>query len=661
MKVTIVYPTNIKNIKAFCREISRKGIEVTVIAPRKIVTGFGNVCDNGIKIPETDFNASYRVIPVDLINKYKYNFGFCSWQLSKALKEAKPDIIHILNEYHCFMVSQVIIARNLSLNKKIPIILYAFQNIDYWKVKKGNFLDYFKWPIRKLIIGYNMRHIKGATVANSEALNILRNYGRDIKLKKIFWGVDTTTFYPRDKLECRRKLNLPLDKKLIGYLGRIIKEKGIDKLLRAVDQLNDVYLLIVGSGKYLKEIRKLAEELAICDRIILRPFVPSEELGCYYNSLDCFVLASQTTDVWKEQYGRSLAEAMACGIPIAGSSSGAIPEVLKGYSMHLIFNEGDILSLTHSIKKLLNKEGQNSNQELLKNFTIENFTVEHIQFYQSILKSNLRDKAANEFTIGKKNETKYINIFGIHVSSINLNSACEIIERWIENKQKVYVCIVPVSTIVSCQSDKKYLEIVNNADMVTPDGMPLVWLGRLKGNKNIQRTYGLDLMLALCKISQKKGYRHYLYGGQDSTLALLENKLKERFRDLNIVGKFSPPYRSINTLENDEIIEEINRANPDILWVGLGSPKQDYWVYQHRNKLNVPVMIGIGAAFDFLAGTKLQAPRFMRNSGFEWLFRLITEPKRLWKRYLIGNSIFLWLFLKEFVKIKILRKKSDYD
>lgn len=254
---------------------------------------------------------------------------------------------------------------------------------------------------------------------------------------------------------------------------------------------------------------------------------------------------------------------------------------------------------------------------------------------------------------------KYIDISGVRVSSVNINSACEIIEQWIINRERTYICIAPVSTIVDCQTNKEYLKIVNNAGMITPDGMPLAWLGKLRGDKDIQRTYGPDLMLTLCGISQKKGYKHYLYGGTGNTCQLLEGILKKQFPNLDIVGSFSPPYRPIHTEENAEIIEEINRANPDILWVGLGSPKQDFWMSRHREKLNVPVMIGIGAAFDFLSGNKKQAPKWMRDNGLEWLFRLISEPRRLWKRYIVGNSLFLYLIYKEFISGRLLRREDE--
>jgi len=251
---------------------------------------------------------------------------------------------------------------------------------------------------------------------------------------------------------------------------------------------------------------------------------------------------------------------------------------------------------------------------------------------------------------------KSIDICGIPVSSVNIDNACDIIDQWITERKRAYICVAPVSTVVDCQNDVHYSEIIKKADMVTPDGMPLVWMGKLRGDKDIGRTYGPDLMLALCEKGQKKRYKHYFYGGAESTCSLLRNVLKKKFPNINIIGQYAPPFRSLHAQEDEKVIDEINRLNPDILWVGLGSPKQDHWMYEHRKRLNVPVIIGVGAAFDFISGTKKQAPMWMRHSGLEWLFRLCSEPQRLWKRYLVGNTRFIYLLIKHAITARLRTK-----
>jgi N-acetylglucosaminyldiphosphoundecaprenol N-acetyl-beta-D-mannosaminyltransferase len=235
-----------------------------------------------------------------------------------------------------------------------------------------------------------------------------------------------------------------------------------------------------------------------------------------------------------------------------------------------------------------------------------------------------------------------LELLDVNVSAVSIPLAVQIILEWIAAKTRTYVCVAPVSTLVDCQKNADYKKVVNQAGMVTPDGMPVVWMGRMSGNRVIERTYGPDLMLAVAEAGLAQDVRHFWYGGQSSTLKSLETKLKNRFPSLNVVGQFAPPFTRYAQKENEQTITMINEAKPDILWVGLGSPKQDFWMSLHRPLLDVPVIIGVGAAFDFLSGQKAQAPRWMQHSGLEWLFRLASEPRRLWRRYLIGNVEFLY-------------------
>jgi N-acetylglucosaminyldiphosphoundecaprenol N-acetyl-beta-D-mannosaminyltransferase len=177
--------------------------------------------------------------------------------------------------------------------------------------------------------------------------------------------------------------------------------------------------------------------------------------------------------------------------------------------------------------------------------------------------------------------------------------------------------------------------------------MPVVWLGRRQGHPEVARTYGPDLMTRLCATEDGRGLRHFFYGGTADVCARLVHRLKEKFPDIIVAGTFAPEYMPRAEAVSGRVKNLINAARPDILWVALGSPKQDFWMQINRPLLDAPVMIGVGAAFDFLAGVKPQAPRWMQRSGLEWLFRLCSEPKRLWKRYLIGNTLFIWWLAKD--------------
>jgi N-acetylglucosaminyldiphosphoundecaprenol N-acetyl-beta-D-mannosaminyltransferase len=240
-----------------------------------------------------------------------------------------------------------------------------------------------------------------------------------------------------------------------------------------------------------------------------------------------------------------------------------------------------------------------------------------------------------------------VDVLGVGVSAINMDNALDVIDRWITGGVHQYVCITGVHGVMESQRDESLRGIHNAAGLVTPDGMPLVWLSRLRGFRDTSRVYGPDLMLAVCERSLATGYRHYFYGGDDGVPERLVRKLTKRFPGLVVAGTYSPPFRALTAAENEDILRRINDAKPDIVWIGLGTPKQEYWMADHVNRLTASVLIGVGAAFDFHAGLKRQAPRWMQRSGLEWLFRLATEPRRLWRRYLVNNPLFIWLTLKQ--------------
>jgi N-acetylglucosaminyldiphosphoundecaprenol N-acetyl-beta-D-mannosaminyltransferase len=244
------------------------------------------------------------------------------------------------------------------------------------------------------------------------------------------------------------------------------------------------------------------------------------------------------------------------------------------------------------------------------------------------------------------------NILGVGVSAINMDLALETIRGWIERREQHFVTVTGVHGVMESQRDEKIRDIHNRAGMVTPDGMPLVWLSRLKGQSHVRRVYGPDLMLAVCQDGLTHGYRHYLYGGAEGVPTLLASKLRERFPGIQIVGEFSPPFRALSPEEDEQIVRDINAAQPDIVWVGLSTPKQERWMAAHVGRVEAPVMVGVGAAFDFHAGLKKQAPRWVQGSGMEWFFRLVTEPRRLAKRYLINNPTFLALIAAQLLGLR---------
>lgn len=238
-------------------------------------------------------------------------------------------------------------------------------------------------------------------------------------------------------------------------------------------------------------------------------------------------------------------------------------------------------------------------------------------------------------------------ILGVPVHALTPALALSVIDEWVQSGERHYVCVREVNGVIEAQKDPEFLKFHEQAGLVTPDGMPLVWLSRWRGQRQVERVYGPDLMLWTCAQGVEKNYRHFLYGGAPGVADELKNQLEKRFPGIQIVGTDSPPFRKLTGQESLEAVEKINRSGADIVWVGIGSPKQEYWMNHHRSFLKAPVLLGVGAAFDFHSGTKKTAPSWMKRHGLEWLFRLMTEPRRLWRRYLIRNPLFVMLVLFE--------------
>jgi N-acetylglucosaminyldiphosphoundecaprenol N-acetyl-beta-D-mannosaminyltransferase len=225
------------------------------------------------------------------------------------------------------------------------------------------------------------------------------------------------------------------------------------------------------------------------------------------------------------------------------------------------------------------------------------------------------------------------NILGVHISAIHMPQALEALDSWITRREHQYVCVTPAHVVMDGFWNPEVRGWINRAGLATPDGMGIVWLLKSKGHRSVSRVYGPDLMLKACEHFLPDRRRHFFYGGEPGVPDLLAARLSARFPGLQVAGTLSPIFRTLTSEEDEDMIRRINESRPDILWVGLGSPKQEQWMADHLGKVNAPVMVGVGAAFDFLSGRKKQAPRWIQSTGFEWLYRLSSEPRRLWRRY----------------------------
>ena len=247
-------------------------------------------------------------------------------------------------------------------------------------------------------------------------------------------------------------------------------------------------------------------------------------------------------------------------------------------------------------------------------------------------------------------EIPRVDILSVRVSVVTMPILLNLVRDAIESRSRLRAAFCTVHTVTECQDSDALREAVNSSEVVCPDGMPLVWLCRGRGAAQTRRVYGPDALLAVCEDGVAGGYRHYFYGSTTETLQRLTSNLRQRFPGIIIAGAYSPPFRPASPHEDAAAIEQINASRADIVWVGLGMPRQELWAAEHQDLLEAPVLMPVGAAFDFHAGTVRQAPLWMQRSGTEWLFRLTQEPRRLWRRYLLGNSRFVYLLAREWLR-----------
>lgn len=239
-------------------------------------------------------------------------------------------------------------------------------------------------------------------------------------------------------------------------------------------------------------------------------------------------------------------------------------------------------------------------------------------------------------------ELQHCEILKTNINVTNMSDTIKYIDGHLDDLRGKYICVSNVHTTVMSYENEEYRKIQNGAAMALPDGAPLSSYSRRKGYKQAQRVTGPDLMLELFAISKEKGYRHYFYGATEETLQSMKEVLERDYPGIQIAGMYAPPFRALTPQEDAQIVAKINEARPDFIWIGLGAPKQEEWMYQHMGQLQ-GVLIGVGAGFDYLAGYIKRAPRWMQRMSLEWLYRLLQDPKRLWRRYFTSNVKFICL------------------
>ena len=239
-------------------------------------------------------------------------------------------------------------------------------------------------------------------------------------------------------------------------------------------------------------------------------------------------------------------------------------------------------------------------------------------------------------------ELQHCEILKTNINLTNMSETIKYIGGHLDDLRGKYICVSNVHTTVMSYENEEYRKIQNSAAMALPDGAPLSSYSRRRGYKQAQRVTGPDLMLELFAVSREKGYRHYFYGATEETLQSMRKVIERDYPGMEIAGMYAPPFRTLTPQEDAEIIEKINNSRPDFIWIGLGAPKQEEWMYQHMGQLQ-GVLIGVGAGFDYLAGYIKRAPHWMQKMSLEWLYRLLQDPRRLWRRYFTSNVKFICL------------------
>jgi len=248
-------------------------------------------------------------------------------------------------------------------------------------------------------------------------------------------------------------------------------------------------------------------------------------------------------------------------------------------------------------------------------------------------------------------------ILSIPISLVDLNSAVDTILLWALNRVAKYVCIRDVHGLMISLRDPAMMDIHRAAGMITPDGMPLVWVSKWRSKLPVKRVCGADLVDALCNNGQSSGLRHYFYGGKPGIAESMIRNLKAKYPDLVVAGFHTPPFRSLSEVEDAAVVDAINKSGAQVVWVGLSTPKQEYWMRDHVGRINGATLIGVGAAFDFHSGAVKRAPKWMQKSGFEWLHRLLSEPRRLWRRYLVIAPAFVVKIVREETGFRLAEKR----
>lgn len=535
-------------------------------------------------------------------------------------------------------------------------VVCTSHGLDWKRAKWGTFgQDYLKFGEK--IIG---KYADEIIVLNDPMKEyFLETYGRDTNV--IPNGVEEPAILTAELIKERWGLE---KESYILFLGRLVPEKGIHYLIEAYQKLKtDKKLVIAGGSSHSDDyVERLAAMSLDNDNIIMTGFVSGKLLEELYSNAFLYVLPSDV-----EGLPISLLEAMSykrCCL-----TSDIQENTTTSKDKAFAFKKGNVQDLYDKLKEIdslpveeVRRIGEEAGQYVLDTYrwkTVVDKTetvYEKVQIspcFQKLLAQSEKHRMKVKEKFGISLPMDVCNILGVNILVTDMDKTVHFIEDNIKKLSGEYVCVSNGHTTVTAFEDEEYRNVQNSAVMAFPDGEPLSIVSRRRGFKEARRVTGPDFMEQMfIRGKEGNGLRHYFYGGSQDTLDTLEKVLKEKYPGLQIAGMYSPPFRLLTEEEDAQVIQMINKSEADIIWVGLGAPKQENWMYDHRGKVN-GLMFGVGAGFDYHAGKLKRAPLWMQRMSLEWLMRLLQDPGRLWKRYLVTNAKFLWHVRKENKRLKM--------
>jgi exopolysaccharide biosynthesis WecB/TagA/CpsF family protein len=525
-----------------------------------------------------------------------------------------------------------------------PKSIFFHQDPDYLKLAASDNL----W--RRLPAGYQwleklaMRHVDSLWCVRESGVRVLRDRYPALGQRARFvptW-VDASVFWPVDepaRQALRQRLaqqhGLPAQAQWVISVGRLDTQKNPQRLLAAVAQLArqglPVHWLVVGDGVLQPEVARLASQAGIADRVHFLGLMAPAEIAQCLRASDLFAMSSAY-----EGMPMALLEALGCGLPTVVTDVGEIRRVVRDGINGVIATEQTDECFTQALAKGLalapTLRGAAAT-ESVEAYQPEVVLAPVYDNYRALARAYRRSADGGQ-------AWPYRRVIGISVHNIERKAAVERIMGWARALESRYVCFCNAHSAVLASTNTEHQRALSAADLVAPDGAPIAWTLSMKTGKVQERLDGPGLMLQLCKVAASQGVRIGLLGSTTQVLKLLTERLKQEHPKLDIAYTYSPPFRALSEEEDQVVCQNIAQAGVGLLFVGLGCPKQETWMREHRHRIPA-VMLGVGAAFDFHAGTVSRAPNFMRAAGLEWLHRLVSEPRRLWWRYLSFNTVFV--------------------